>query len=268
MTVGWMVPGAGGRGPRLRARRVIPPNHLAGAATGCLSRASVCPLPCPASRASVAQLAASVTYRGDVMSFPARLLDEGEDVVVDVHPHWWYLAAPVAVAVISLAAALAAAVEGAPSVARGLVLAVLVLAFAWLVGRYLRWVTTSLVITTYRLVDRRGVLAKSGREIPLDHLSDISYRQSLFGRLIGEGDLLLESAGRNSKEVFSDLPRPAQIQNELYRQLNRRCARSSGGGSAAPSIPEQIGQLDDLRRRGVITATEFETKKAQLLDRL
>ncbi|MHB1534799.1 MAG: PH domain-containing protein [Acidimicrobiales bacterium] len=202
------------------------------------------------------------------MSFPARMLDQGEDVVVDVHPHWWYLAAPIAVAVVSLVGALTVAIEGVPTVARGLVLAVLVLAFAWLVGRYLRWVTTSLVITTYRLVDRRGVFAKSGREIPLDHLSDISYRQSLFGRLIGEGDLLLESAGRNSREVFPDLPRPAQIQNELYRQLNRRSARSSGGGGAPASIPQQIAQLDELRRRGIITAGEFETKKAKLLDRL
>ncbi|MGH9092102.1 MAG: PH domain-containing protein [Acidimicrobiales bacterium] len=36
----------------------------------------------------------------------------------------------------------------------------------------------------------------------------------------------------------------------------------------APSIPEQLIQLDDLRRRGILSDGEFETKKAELLSRL
>ncbi|HUA94179.1 MAG TPA: PH domain-containing protein, partial [Acidimicrobiales bacterium] len=35
-----------------------------------------------------------------------------------------------------------------------------------------------------------------------------------------------------------------------------------------PSIPEQLIQLDDLRRRGIVSEEEFESKKAELLDRL
>ena len=34
------------------------------------------------------------------------------------------------------------------------------------------------------------------------------------------------------------------------------------------TVPEQIQQLADLRDRGVITAAEFEAKKAQLLERM
>ena len=39
---------------------------------------------------------------------------------------------------------------------------------------------------------------------------------------------------------------------------------------AAPglSIPQQIEQLDQLRIRGVITETEFQTKKTELLNRM
>jgi Short C-terminal domain len=37
---------------------------------------------------------------------------------------------------------------------------------------------------------------------------------------------------------------------------------------AAPTVPEQLQQLADLRDRGVITAAEFEAKKAQLLERM
>jgi membrane protein YdbS with pleckstrin-like domain len=213
------------------------------------------------------------------MSFPARLLNEGEEVVLDVGPHWWYLAGPVAALVITIAGAIAALAAG-PSWARWAALAGLLLAVAWMLGRYTRWASTSLVVTTSRLIRRTGVLGRNGREIPLGALTDISYHQSLFERVIGAGDVLIESAGRRGQEVFPDLPRPAQIQHQISCQVDRvrglawapgpGPGGTSGGGAPAAdfSIPAQIDQLDGLRRRGVITDAEFEAKKTELLDRL
>ncbi len=204
------------------------------------------------------------------MPFPAKLLNDGEEIVLDVRPHWRYLAPPVAVVVLVIAGAVAAAVVGVPSWVVWVVLVLLLAAIGWLLGRYARWLTTNLVVTTTRLVHRSGILSKSGREIPLDHLNDISYRQSFFDRMIGAGDLVLESAGREGQEVFADLPHPARIQNEIYRQIesgrNRQADRMAGKRDL--SIPEQIEKLDELRQRGVITSAEFEAKKTQLLDRL
>jgi hypothetical protein len=37
------------------------------------------------------------------MSFPTKLLNEGEEVVLDLRPHWWYLSGPVALVVLVLA---------------------------------------------------------------------------------------------------------------------------------------------------------------------
>jgi hypothetical protein len=103
-------------------------------------------------------------------------------------------------------------------------------------------------------------------------LTDISYHQSLLERLIGAGDVLLESAGREGREVFPDLPRPARIQQAIAAQLDlmRRGAPVSAApaGSGTWSITAQIEQLDALRRRGLISDAEFEAKKTQLLDRL
>src|SRR5262245_28126756 len=61
-------------------------------------------------------------------------------------------------------------------------------------GRVLRWATTHFVLTTDRLIFRSGVVAKFGREIPLERINDVTFSQSLFERLVGVGDLLLESA--------------------------------------------------------------------------
>jgi hypothetical protein len=121
----------------------------------------------------------------------------------------------------------------------------------------------------------------------------------LTDRLLRCGDILLESPGRDSQEVFPDLPRPVVIQNEIYRLLNeRRAMRGSAwqaadssagvppgpgvvppagadmGGGGAPvaggqqTVADQLSQLDDLRRRGVISRREFAAKKAELLSRM
>lgn len=196
-----------------------------------------------------------------------RLLTEGEEVVVDVRPHWWYLAGPVAVLAVVIAGAVAALVLSAPDAARWVTVAALGIAAAWLLGRYVRWATTRLILTTSRIVERRGVIGRTGREIPISALSDIGYRQSLFERIIGTGDLVVESSARNGREVFPDLPHPADIKNRIYAQMEhwQRSVTSTG---VQPSIPEQIDQLDRLRRRGVISDAEFDAKKTELLHRL
>ncbi len=177
--------------------------------------------------------------------------------------HWWFLARPVAIVVVVLAGGVAALSQSAPEAVDLVVLAVLVVALLALLARYIRWATTSVVVTNDRIVLRRGVIGKQGREIPLEHLNDISYRQSIFERLIGAGSLLLESAGRDSQEVFACLPHPADIQNQIYQQMDGQ----GGPGPAQLTVPEQLEKLDELRRRGVISDAEFDVEKERLLHR-
>jgi membrane protein YdbS with pleckstrin-like domain len=198
------------------------------------------------------------------MPFPRKLLNEGEQVVVDVRPHVWVLAWPILLALVVVAGAAVAAVVGVPVAAKWALVVALVLALGYLLIRYIKWRATSLVVTNLRLIHRSGVISRSGREIPLTQLADISYHQNLFDRIIGAGDLVLESAGRESDETFPSVPRPAAVQNEIYSLM---AARQPGPGpvDAALSLPEQLDKLDDLRRRGVLSEAEFESTKAKLL---
>ena len=204
------------------------------------------------------------------MAFPTKLLNEGEQVILDLHPHWWFLAPSVAAVVVMLFATIAAAASSTPSWVPFVPAALLVVAVIWLLARYIRWVTTSLVLTSDRLVHRSGIVGKNGREIPLDHINDISYQQRVFERMIGAGDVVIESAGTGGQEVFEDLPKPGRIQNEIYRQIeagkNRMADRMAGRREL--SIPEQLEKLDELRLRGVITQAEFDAKKSDLLNRM
>ncbi|MDQ1395807.1 MAG: hypothetical protein QOG64_1066 [Acidimicrobiaceae bacterium] len=207
------------------------------------------------------------------MSFPSKLLNDGEEVVLDLRPHWLQLFWPAAAVVVTTALAIAVAVMNwdAP-VLQYASFALVVVALIWLLLRYAKWTTTSFVVTSHRLVYRHGVLSKQGREIPLDRLNDISFQQSIFERMIGAGDLMIESAGEHGQSTFSDVRKPSKVQNEIYRQIeagkDRDAGRMSGGRNHELSVPEQLDKLDELRQRGVISQAEFDAKKAQLLERM
>ena len=197
-----------------------------------------------------------------------RRLNPGEEVVLETHPHWWYLAGAALTVVVVIAGAAAGAIEHAPSWAGWLSLVALALSLSWLLVRYGRWRSIRLVVTNRRLIERRGFFSRRGREIPLAALSDVSFHQTLFERVIGAGTVVIESAGRDSRETFPDLPHPAAVHDEIYKQLDVVHRAGQSQGSAQPSIPEQIDQLDQLRRRGVISDYEFQEKKSRLLDRM
>ena len=206
--------------------------------------------------------------------FPTKLLNDGEEIVLDLRPHWATIFWPVVLVVLALAAAVVFNVLVGGTIANIGGTALVVIVGIWTFVRYLRWRNDNFVVTTDRLVYRSGVISKHGREIPLDRLNDISFHQSIFERVIGAGDLMIESAGEHGQQTFHAIPHPNRVQNEIYRQVeaykDRDAARRSGGGlGPAPlSVPEQLEKLDELRQRGVISQAEFEAKKAQLLDRM
>ncbi|MEZ5377783.1 MAG: PH domain-containing protein [Acidimicrobiales bacterium] len=212
------------------------------------------------------------------MGYPTDQLHAREEVVLDLRPHWWFmsrqalaLAGAIVIGIASLA------IDNGPvRIIAGLLI---VAAVIWFVARYIVWNTTNFVVTTDRLISRSGVLRREGVEIPLERINTVFFAQSIFERMIGSGDLRIESAGEMGVSSFSDIRRPLDVQNEIYIQMenneNRKFDRVAQGmqGVQAPapapvSIAEQIQQLDALRQQGLLTNEEFDQKKADLLRRM
>jgi uncharacterized membrane protein YdbT with pleckstrin-like domain len=219
------------------------------------------------------------------MPFPKELLSQDEKVALDLRPHWWYIApaaAYLAIAAIVGIFVLTGGDNNAWKVLRFLAGIAVLITLGNFAIRYAKWYTTNFVVTDERVISRSGVVAKKGIEIPLDRINTVFFHQSFFERLIGAGDLGIESAGEGGRENFSDVRKPALVQAEIYRQKEvlEASQHSRLGASiaasmqqaqpAAPSfsIPDQIEQLDRLRKSGALTDDEFQLKKAELLRRL
>jgi uncharacterized membrane protein YdbT with pleckstrin-like domain len=204
------------------------------------------------------------------MAFPKKYLNDAEEVILDLRPHWFFLVGPT----LALVAALALAIWVSQAVEEDWALfpalAVAVIALFFFLRRYAEWFTTDFVLTTDRLIYRKGILARHGKEIPLERLNDVSYTQTIFQRMMRAGDLLVESGGEHGQSQFGHFANPQGIQNEIHRAIEAAAARDADrmAGRRELSPLEQLEKLEELRQRGVISQAEFDLKKAKLLDRL
>lgn len=217
------------------------------------------------------------------MGFDPKLLNNNEEVLLDVRPHWWFITPQAAMAVAAIVVTAVAAAFGMPDIlvyVLGVGILLTLLNLAW---RYVNWSGINFVITTDRLIFRSGVFSKKGIEIPLERINTVFFNTTLFERAVGSGDLTVESAGEGGQQNFDNVRKPQLIQQEIYRamEINKTqeftamaqahaaaTAAVAGTVERALSIPEQIEQLDQLRLRGVITEAEFQTKKSELLNRM
>jgi len=243
------------------------------------------------------------------MGVSQRGLADGEDVVYRSRPHWMALGWPL-VWVVGLAITAVALLVGEPGapVQVGYALAVAgVIALLWLAGRTLRWATTTLCVTTLRLVERAGVLSRRGTEIRLDRIAELSYRQSLPALVFGGGSLVVDT-GAGGLATFDHVRRPARVQSLITEQISERwrtmtartgdvdgaSGRRGGGwwtpddshgdrvtppagvaavgtanpGAGGPSPADRLATLVELHRRGLVNDGEFAVKRAEIIRQL
>jgi uncharacterized membrane protein YdbT with pleckstrin-like domain len=188
------------------------------------------------------------------MPYPDKLLADDEEVVRHLHPHWLTLFWPVVwfllvVGGTSFGMAVIPAGRQQGVFRMLLVALALVLLLTVVLVPVLRWRTTHYVITTHRLLFREGILSRRGRDIGLSRITDVSYRQTLWERIINSGTLTIESAGEGGATVLKQIPGSEGVQQLLNvmveEDADRRAQESAGyvgeyyGGhrSTAPQPP-------------------------------
>ena len=188
--------------------------------------------------------------------------------MMDLRPHWIALFMPVAESVLIAVAVILALVyvpDSWPTASRWGVAALGVLLFVIHPLRLvIAWATSHFVVTSDRVIHRSGWFAKQSMEIPLENISDVKFHQSVFERVIGAGDLILESPGTFGQEVFEDVRRPEHVQKTIYEMAEAN-QRRMASPAAVPSMADELAKLDRLRDEGVLTEQEFQAQKARLL---
>ena len=212
------------------------------------------------------------------MAFPRRLLVDGEELVLELRPHWIALALPTlaTLGVVVIGFWLISKFDGAMTWMLFTVVVVLLILYP--IRKLVWWLTSYFVVTTDRIIHREGWIAKHSMEIPLEAINDVRFRQTVFERMIGAGTLIVQSASESGREEFRAIRKPEDVQKTIYHQgeLNQKRMFQPAAPSAAappspatpptaPSTVTELERLADLRARGVLTEAEFQAQKAKIL---
>lgn len=141
-------------------------------------------------------------------------LAAGEEQVLVLNPHWKPLLYP-AVAVVIAAEVLIPSGKGTSAERPGAAAVVIVLLMWWLMYWLLRWRTTMYELTTRRMRIRTGIITRTGQDIPLFLITDVSFRKGPLDRLLGCGTLVVESAGEHGELVLAEIPHVERVQPTL-----------------------------------------------------
>jgi membrane protein YdbS with pleckstrin-like domain len=168
------------------------------------------------------------------MGYPAKLLTQGESIEFETRPHWRSMIFPSLVLLVTVAVAgYLLATIGSGTVqgwARWAVVGVAVVVIVlWFVRPLLTWLTTQYVFTTRRIITRTGIIARSGKDMPLSKVNDVSFQYTILERVLGCGTLTVSSASEDGELVISNVPKVEEIQREIYRLAEADSQRRGSG---------------------------------------
>ena len=147
-----------------------------------------------------------------------RFLLPHERQVITVHMHPAVLIRPIFEVLIGLAIAgwLTVAFAKNNSVAVLIIWILWGLVFLHLVIKVFEWVETYFVVTSQRFLLATGLITRQVKMMPLAKVTDMTFERSAWGRILGYGEFIIESAGQNQAlERVKHLPYPEQLYLEV-----------------------------------------------------
>ena len=276
------------------------------------------------------------------MALPRKFLNEDEELLAELHPHWIFLFGPLFTSIGVWAAILALLIlwQNPPGWTNDPILMLALIPGLWLLGRFVRWRSYTVALTSTRILVRQGILGRDTVQLRLQRITEVNVSQTLIERVLSTGRIVVDVQGEDDPLTLEFVRKPTVVQRVINSQINEivgggtrepipadmrpadswRSARHDAvvardthdhrrdgddrddgtrdtppfGVPAVPTVPavpdtghaaetaagtasqasdhfairDRLIELDDLRRRGILSEEEFAAKKSELLNRI
>jgi membrane protein YdbS with pleckstrin-like domain len=95
-----------------------------------------------------------------------------------------------------------------------------VICFVPAIIRHMQLVNTIYILTNTKIEIETGIFSKSSRNIPLRHVLDVLVSETFKERLIGIGDILIDTASTDSKMKLDNINDPRKYADMILNQLH------------------------------------------------
>ena len=143
---------------------------------------------------------------------------------------WYAVIVLVIVAAVVVAAKYLKPTGGEPPWLPWLLPAVAVLLLIVPIRRHIRRQTIKVTLTGDKLRYESGLLSKTTRNIQLSKVQDVRVDQSLGQRMMGVGDISIETSGESSRLEVDNIDQPQAIADEIIAASQEHGSTQSGGG--------------------------------------
>lgn len=153
---------------------------------------------------------------------------------------------------------------------------------------YLNWKNNLWCITNFRVVDESGYFTRYSKESPLDKINNVEFEQSIWGRMMGYGNVDIQTAaemGESTYELIADpkllketithaqedykntiaFKQAAQLAMAIAQNNSSDQLKQTPAIQRTQSIADELHKLFDLFQWGAITQEEYAQQKKKLL---
>jgi uncharacterized membrane protein YdbT with pleckstrin-like domain len=199
------------------------------------------------------------------------LLGENEQILFETHQHWFVLFGRIFLELVLIAVIIGGSIIASgfqPLAIYGLIL--ILVPLVGILNDILVWRNKAYIVTNRRVIQVSGVLNKDMVDSSLEKINDVKMSQPFFGRVFGYGDIQILTASEMGVDLLHQIAYPIEFKTAMLNakekmgidEFDLEVLRGNN------DIPTMIEKLDVLRRRGIISETEFQRKKAELLAKM
>ena len=138
-----------------------------------------------------------------------------------------------------------------------------------LLGRWIRARNDEFAVTDRRLLCSKGVLNRVHEQAPIDKIQDITINQSWIGGMLGYGDVVVETASeRLGAFTFDLIAAPEAFRNAIWGHAPTVGRNLMAAPAGTPTAAARMEELENLRRKGMVSENEYADKRRQILEHL
>ncbi len=144
---------------------------------------------------------------------------------------------------------------------------------------YINWKYNLWAVTNMRVVDESGFFTRYSKESPLDKINNVEYDQPILGRILGYGNVDIQTAAEMGETKYELIHHPKLLKDtithaqEEYKKIQissqaTQLAQAIAKNVAAPTqqmVADELHKLFELLQKGAITQEEYAAQKNRLL---